>query len=91
MDYVRPTSDLDVRAQVPDHATAQVVAHALLSLKLPLRVDGELAFPDGSAIAWREYLQWVDGRVGRVLVKSRTSVQLLDLAAVQDWGSPCIA
>lgn len=80
LDYVRPTSDLDLRAQVPDHASARAAARALHALQLPLRVDGELAFPDGSAIAWREYLQWLDGKVDRVLVKTRMGIQLADLA-----------
>ena len=82
MHYVRPSSDLDVRVQVPDHAMAQVAARALSALPLPIRVDGELAFPDGSAIAWREYLQWTQGEVDRVLVKNRTSVRLLESEAL---------
>lgn len=90
LDYVRSTSDLDLRAEVPDHATACKVVLALGSLQMPLRVDGELAFPDGSAIAWREYQQWVDGKVDRLLVKSRTSVQLLDPAVLQHEEVPCI-
>lgn len=91
MVYVHPMSDLDIRAEVTDNATARAVARALDALTLPVRVDGELAFADGSAIAWREYLQWTDGRVDRVLVKSRTSVQLLDPAKIPDRGMPCIA
>lgn len=78
LNYVRPTSDLDLRIQVPDHANAQIAARELSTLGLTTRVDGELAFPDGSAIAWREYFQWTRGEVDRVLVKSRTSVRLIE-------------
>jgi malonate decarboxylase holo-[acyl-carrier-protein] synthase len=78
MSYVRPGSDLDLRVEVPDHETAAAVARALNALQLPMRVDGELALPDGSAIAWREYLQWVEGKVDRMLVKSRTSVGFIE-------------
>jgi phosphoribosyl-dephospho-CoA transferase len=78
MSYVRPSSDLDLRVAVPDRATAAAVARALNALQLPIRVDGELAFPDGSAIAWREYLQWVEGKVDRMLVKSRTSIGFIE-------------
>jgi len=78
MSYVRPGSDLDLRVAVPDRATAAAVARALNALQLPIRVDGELAFPDGSAIAWREYLQWVEGKVDRMLVKSRTSIGFIE-------------
>jgi phosphoribosyl-dephospho-CoA transferase len=90
LDYVRSTSDLDLRVEVPDHATACKVALALGSMQMPLRVDGELTFPNGGAIAWREYQQWVDGKVDCVLVKSRTSVQLLDPAVLQHGEVPCI-
>jgi len=90
LDYVRPSSDLDVRAQVPDHATASAVARGLHALHLPLRVDGELAFPDGSAVAWREYLQWLDGKTERVLLKTRTGIQLTDPAGwVQARAEAC--
>jgi phosphoribosyl-dephospho-CoA transferase len=78
MIYVRPSSDLDLRVEVPDREMAAAVARALNALQLPIRVDGELAFPDGSAIAWREYLQWVEGKVGRMLAKSRTSVGFIE-------------
>ena len=74
MSYVRPNSDLDLRVEVPDREIAVAVARALNALLLPMRVDGELAFPDGSAIAWREYLLWTERKVDRMLVKTRTSV-----------------
>ena len=91
MDYLRPTSDLDLRAQVPDHTMAREMAGALGALQLPLRVDGELAFADGRAIAWREYLQWVDGKVNSLLVKSRTSVQLMNGNALAALDQGCFA
>ena len=78
MSYVRPGSDLDLRVLVPDHGMAAAVSRALNALQLPMRVDGELAFPDGSAIAWREYLQWTERKVDRMLVKSRTSVGFIE-------------
>ena len=86
LDYVRPSSDLDISVPVPDHAAAATLAQALADLQLPLRLDGELVFPDGSAIAWREYGQWMRGTVDRVLVKNRSGVQLMDadmLAALE--------
>jgi phosphoribosyl-dephospho-CoA transferase len=78
MSYVRPSSDLDLRIEVPDREIAVAVARALNALLLPMRVDGELAFPDGSAIAWREYLQWVEGKINRMLAKSRTSTGFIE-------------
>jgi phosphoribosyl-dephospho-CoA transferase len=68
--YLRAESDLDLLLTVADPAMADAAA-ALLSqppFEAP-RLDGELVFPDGSAVAWREWRQWRAGRVDRVLVK----------------------
>jgi phosphoribosyl-dephospho-CoA transferase len=46
-------------------------------------VDGELVFPGGWAVAWREYAQLIGGKVEQVLVKHRTGVQLLEMAALR--------
>jgi len=76
MEYVRATSDLDLRACVSDLNVARATTLALEALQLPLRVDGELVFADGSAVAWRELLQWMRGTVQQVLVKSAYGVYL---------------
>ena len=76
LDYVHPRSDLDVIAAVTDTAEALHVAQTLEALDWPLRIDGELAFPDGSAIAWREFLMRERRQVAQVLVKRRTGVAL---------------
>ena len=90
--YVHPDSDLDLRLCVPSHAVACAVVRLLenadANTRSPLRLDGELAFPDGSAIAWREYLQWVNGKVSQVLVKSRAGVALHTLP-VAAREQPC--
>ncbi len=91
---VRSTSDLDLLAQVPDlHAAGQVV-WLLQGLKLACRVDGELLFPNGWAIAWREYAQLIGGKVERVLVKERSGAQLLGMAELRAQlrpGRPVVA
>ncbi len=45
------------------------------------RLDGELLFPDGAAIAWREWLAHREGRAAQVLVKRLHSVALETPAA----------
>jgi phosphoribosyl-dephospho-CoA transferase len=80
---VRDGSDLDLLAQVPDLATAGQVVWLLQGLTLPWRVDGELLFPNGWALAWREYAQLIGGRVEQVLVKHRHGAQLLGMAALR--------
>jgi len=40
------------------------------------RLDGELVFPDGAAIAWREWVAHREGRAAQVLVKRLRGVAL---------------
>jgi phosphoribosyl-dephospho-CoA transferase len=50
-------------------------------------VDGELLFPDGQAVAWREFAQLIGGKVEQVLVKHRSGVHLAGMAHLE--GVPC--
>jgi phosphoribosyl-dephospho-CoA transferase len=74
--YVHAGSDLDLSIEVPHAAAARAAVIALEAARLPLRVDGELAFPDGSAVAWREYSQLLQGQVDQVLLKRLHGPQL---------------
>jgi phosphoribosyl-dephospho-CoA transferase len=59
LDFVRPDSDLDLLLPVTGAAAADEVCRALQSApRGPLRLDGELVFPSGGAVAWREWLSW---------------------------------
>ncbi len=80
---VRESSDLDVLAHVPDLGTAGQVVWLLQGLRLTWRVDGELVFPNGWALPWREYAQLIGGKVDRVLVKERCGAQLLSMAELR--------
>ena len=68
--YVHADSDLDLLLPVdaPSQADAVVDALAASAWNGP-RLDGELLFPDGAAVAWREWAAWRDGRTAQVLVK----------------------
>ena len=59
LDYVRPESDVDVLTHVVD--TSQLDAAVRLfensTRRLRMRVDGEIVFPGGDAVAWREWAQ----------------------------------
>jgi phosphoribosyl-dephospho-CoA transferase len=83
----RASSDLDLLLPVPDSDTAGQVVWLLRGLDLACRVDGELLFPDGQAVAWREYAQLIGGKVAQVLVKHRSGVQLAGMARLQ--VAPC--
>lgn len=71
LDHVRAGSDIDLWLSVSDLAQADVAAACLQSVsgELP-RLDGELMFDDGAAVAWREWLAWRAGRVKSLLVKT---------------------
>ncbi|MFL6698601.1 MAG: malonate decarboxylase holo-[acyl-carrier-protein] synthase [Vitreoscilla sp.] len=75
--YVHAGSDLDLLMPVSSNAQADEVAQALASLAWDgPRLDGELLFPDGAAVAWREWRDHRQGRVEQVLVKRLRGVAL---------------
>jgi phosphoribosyl-dephospho-CoA transferase len=79
--YLRSASDIDVLlypASVAelDAGVALLAQHAQL---LPL--DGEIVFPSGEAVAWKEWLAARRDRA-RVLVKSLRAVRLADPAVL---------
>lgn len=70
-DHVRAGSDIDLWLSVSDLGQADAVAACLQSLSSELpRLDGELMFSNGAAVAWREWLAWRAGRVKSLLVKT---------------------
>ena len=87
---VRDNSDLDLHIAVPDMDTAGQVVWLLRGLYLTCGVDGELLFPNGHAVAWREYAQLIGGKVEQVLVKHRTGVHLAGVVQLQALQAlPC--
>lgn len=81
LNYTHAKSDLDVLVYVDTLvdtlADAVHAAQVLQAWRAPWRVDGEIVFPGGFAVAWRELLQAHRGVVAQVLVKSRSDVVLL--------------
>jgi phosphoribosyl-dephospho-CoA transferase len=70
LNHVRQSSDIDVWMAVPDRAQADAAAATLQSFACERpRLDGELVFDDGAAVAWREWLAWRGGRTRALLVK----------------------
>ena len=77
MRYLTRTSDIDLLLVVPDVQAADAVAARLDAFRWEgPRVDGELIFPSGSAVSWREWLQWRSGSVQGILVKRLDGVAL---------------
>ena len=77
LDYVTPRSDIDLHMSVFDADIADRAVAALehFGWKGP-RIDGELLFPSGDAVAWREWQQWRRGSVDRIMVKRLYGVVL---------------
>jgi phosphoribosyl-dephospho-CoA transferase len=70
LDHVRASSDIDVWLVVSDMAQADAAATMLQSFSCERpRLDGELVFDGGAAVAWREWLAWRAGRARALLVK----------------------
>jgi phosphoribosyl-dephospho-CoA transferase len=70
LDHVHADSDIDLWTAVSDAEQADEVARRLQSFACARpRLDGELVFDDGGAVAWREWLAWRSGRARAVLVK----------------------
>ena len=70
LDHVRAGSDIDVWVAVAGVEGADAAATLLQAFpgERP-RLDGELVFEDGAAVAWREWLAWRAGRARALLVK----------------------
>lgn len=98
--YAHAASDIDLQIQVPGFEAARQALPLLQQARLPGRLDGEFAFPEGCAIAWREFGQLLQaeqpapqGRVNtqglvttQVLVKSLGGPRLMPAAWVRQLG-----
>jgi phosphoribosyl-dephospho-CoA transferase len=82
--YLHSQSDLDVLLSpvIPDQLDRGLALLMAASATLPL--DGEIVFPSGDAVAWRE---WRNANAqqapSRVLVKRRVGVALLTISALR--------
>jgi phosphoribosyl-dephospho-CoA transferase len=75
--YLHAASDIDLLVPVGDAEAADYAAALLAETDIAApRLDGELLFPGGAAVAWREWLAWRAGKAAAVLVKRRDGVSL---------------
>ena len=87
--YLSSRSDLAVLWPVPAgfEILSLVFGIAEVQRDAPLRIDGEVVFPDGSAVNWREL--WMAHRAAdqaSVLAKTMEGVRLLDVASLPEIG-----
>lgn len=80
LEYLTPTSDIDLLFNASSRQQLQQVLAALVNWEREtgLRADGELAFMDGCAVAWRELLR----EPAQVLVKSLAGIELVPRQAL---------
>ncbi|ABR89263.1 malonate decarboxylase epsilon subunit [Janthinobacterium sp. Marseille] len=81
--YVTATSDIDILFYPCTHAQLQQGLHLLQLYAQSLPLDGEIVFPSGHAVAWKEWVEAVKSpdKV-KVLVKSMRTVNLMDVTAL---------
>lgn len=80
--YLRDSSDIDLLFRPRDNAELDEGTLLLASHLDELPLDGEIVFPSGQAVAWKE---WFTARAHseRVLVKSQSSVKLATRAELR--------
>ena len=81
--YVHGDSDIDLLVTVADAPAADAVARQLADGEpAGPRLDGELIFPSGAAVAWREWAAVCGSAARQVLVKRLGGVALEDRSAM---------
>ena len=73
--YVSPTSDIDLLFYPASRQELDLGLALLLKYAASLPLDGEIVFPGGHAVAWKEWLTAQAGNA-RVLVKEENGVRL---------------
>ena len=77
--YLRPASDIDLLLRPATQAELDAAVTLFEHHAQLLPLDGEIVFPSGEAVAWKEWLAARRARA-RVLVKSVSTVRLADPA-----------
>lgn len=82
--YRHAASDVDLICDVASVAQAAACLRMLAdaAAELPCGLDGEVRFPDGAAVAWRELAAAWGRPDARVLVKGEVDVGLLPLSVM---------
>jgi phosphoribosyl-dephospho-CoA transferase len=89
LNYLTPRSDLDLLWQAPSgfDVLSLVSGIAEIQLDAPMRIDGEVIFPDDSAVNWRELSNaCLTGGGAEVLAKTMEGVRLIDVASLPGVG-----
>lgn len=82
--YRHEASDVDVICDVAslEQTRAALAALAKTAARLPCGLDGEIRFPDGRAVAWKELAMAWSERNSQVLIKGPEEVGMVTLSAL---------
>jgi phosphoribosyl-dephospho-CoA transferase len=83
--YLSARSDIDVLWPVSPacNIVSLLAGIAAADRMAAMRIDGEVVFPEGGAVNWRELFNALtDGRAAQILVKSMDFVRLHDVACL---------
>lgn len=70
LDYLRPSSDIDLCIAVGDEKAADAVARVMDSSSFcRMTLDGEIMFDNGMAVSCKEWQRWREGKARSILVK----------------------
>lgn len=88
--YRHQASDIDLICEIASKGQLMIALGelALAADRLPCRLDGEIRFPDGNAVAWREVLAHLQTPETPVLAKGQRDVALLPLVRLIETLSP---
>lgn len=87
--YLTAGSDIDLLAALRDDDSLRLTLDLLTHYATPLPLDGELLFPSGHAVSWKEWVRArQDARGIRVLAKHADAVCLMDMDALKKTLSP---
>ncbi|ATQ77297.1 malonate decarboxylase holo-[acyl-carrier-protein] synthase [Massilia violaceinigra] len=83
LNYLTKTSDIDLLFKPESLQELDAGLHLLQAYAPRLPLDGEIVFPGGAAVAWKE---WRDaaGNDARVLVKDANTVRMATTASLRD-------
>jgi phosphoribosyl-dephospho-CoA transferase len=83
--YLTASSDIDVLCYPVTREQLTVMLGLLQATAAHMPLDGEIVFPSGQAVAWKEWLAAENGPTGvRVLVKEWDGVYLAKLSELHD-------
>jgi phosphoribosyl-dephospho-CoA transferase len=79
--YVSPTSDVDLLFHPSSRSQLENVMSLLTTHAEHLPLDGELVFPDGAAVSWKEWRMAIT-HPAKVMVKELHTVRLADTTSL---------